>query len=59
MIKVKEGAKCIIIDGIHVGSQGVIKSLQAGTSIKQASAQVQGSDGAVFETLLKNIMIVE
>ncbi|MGC8496176.1 MAG: S4 domain-containing protein [Candidatus Micrarchaeia archaeon] len=59
VIKAKEGAKCIIIDGIHVGSQGVIKSLQAGTSIKQASAQVQGSDGTVFETLLKNIMIVE
>ncbi len=52
----KEGSKCFVMDGVHVGVSGTIKSINMkDKSIKSVTVE---SGGAEFETLAKNVMVV-
>jgi small subunit ribosomal protein S4e len=57
VIPLEEGAKCMVVDGVHVGAVGVIKEIRPGTMHNGPSAKIESSGGA-FNTLLKNIMVV-
>jgi small subunit ribosomal protein S4e len=59
VLKLDVGARCIVADGVHVGSSGSIKGLVAGTLHRRQSVTVQQSDGKEFDTLVKNIMVTE
>ncbi len=54
-----EGKKCMIIDGVHVGSTGVIKKVNNGTMHSGKTVMVEDSEGNSFETLVRNIMVIE
>ena len=52
----KEGSKCFVMDGVHVGVSGTIKSINMkDKSIKSVTVK---SGEAEFETLTKNVMVV-
>lgn len=59
VIKFDAGAKCEIVDGVHVGKAGTIKSISVGNMHRQKSALVEQHNGEKFETLVKNIIVVE
>ncbi|MGD0729165.1 MAG: S4 domain-containing protein [Candidatus Micrarchaeaceae archaeon] len=59
IIKLSAGSKCEIIDGVHVGKTGKIKSISEGNIHKVKSVVVEQSNGNSFETLVKNIIVVE
>jgi small subunit ribosomal protein S4e len=59
VIKFGPGSKCEIIDGVHVGKSGKIKDVMAGNMHKTKSVIVEQSSGGKFETLVKNIIVVE
>jgi ribosomal protein S4E len=59
VLKLGEGAKCMIIGGVHAGSTGSIKGVTAGTVHLRHSATVVRSDGKEFETIVNNIMVME
>ncbi len=59
VIKLAVGSRCLVIDGVHVGSTGVIEELHAGSALSSGSARIKSGDGGTFETLLDNIMVVE
>jgi ribosomal protein S4E len=54
----KPESKCIIIDGVHVGASGIIQEIKQGSMHSPKSVMVKGSDGSSFETLAKNIMVI-
>ncbi len=51
------GAKCIVIDGVHVGKTGKVKEVKKGTMNVVPTALVEPESGDQFETLIKNIMV--
>ena len=53
-----DGKRCMVIDGVHVGASGTIKEIKEGT-IKAPPSVLVDSGKGTFETLLKNIMMVE
>jgi small subunit ribosomal protein S4e len=60
-IPMKVGAKCVVLEGEHVGTSGTIKEIKKGTkSIKPSliieSKGPQGDES--FETLISNVMVV-
>ncbi len=57
VLPLKEGAECFVIDGVHVGKTGKIKSISKGSMNVTASAVITTKSGE-FETIIKNIMIV-
>ncbi len=59
IIKLESGAKCEIIDGVHVGKIGTVKEISAGNMHKTKSVMVEQKNGSKFETLVKNIIVVE
>lgn len=59
VIKLDKGSKCQIIDGVHVGKAGKITDIREGNIHKQKSVVVEQMNGESFETLVKNIIIVE
>ncbi len=59
MIKLDSGSKCEVIDGVHVGKSGKISEIRPGSMHKQKSVIVEPESGAKFETLVKNIIVVE
>jgi ribosomal protein S4E len=54
-----EGKKCMIIDGVHVGSSGTIKKINKGTMHSGKTVLVEDTEGNSFETLVRNIMVFE
>ena len=58
-IKLESGSKCRVIDGVHVGIEGRIKEINAGSMYRQKSVVVEQQNGRAFETLVKNIIVVE
>lgn len=54
-----EGKRCVIIDGVHVGSSGNIKKVNPGTMHSGKTVIVEDNEGNSFETLVRNIMVVE
>ncbi len=54
--KLAPGARCSVIDGVHVGAQGTVVNLVEGTMHKPRSLVVE-SGPSKFETLVRNIMV--
>lgn len=59
VIKLGSGAKCEVIDGVHVGILGTVKGINAGNMHKERSVTVEPHNGEKFETLVRNIIVVE
>ncbi len=59
VIKLGKGSRCIIIEGVHVGESGTVNEIKPGTANVAPSVLVDGGSGNEFETLLRNIMVVE
>ena len=59
VLKLDAGARCKVIDGVHVGMLGTIKETIKGNMHKQQSVIVEQKDGSNFETIVKNIIVVE
>ncbi len=58
VLKLENGAKCFVIDGVHVGTYGKVSQLSKGDRKRDASVVIVPEEGEKFETLVKNIMIV-
>jgi small subunit ribosomal protein S4e len=59
VVKFHPGAKCEVIDGVHVGKSGTIKGVNAGNMHKPKSVLVEQHNGEKFETLANNIIVVD
>ena len=59
VLKLGNGSRCTIIAGVHVGASGTVKEIHAGTSTSKAYVTVEQGGNKGFDTLLKNIMVVE
>jgi small subunit ribosomal protein S4e len=59
VVKLGSGSKCEVIDGVHVGMFGTIKEINAGNMHKEKSVIVEPHKGEKFETLVRNIIVVE
>jgi small subunit ribosomal protein S4e len=59
VLKLDSGSRCEVIDGVHVGTLGTIREISKGGIHKQKSVMIEESEGEKFETLVKNIIIVE
>lgn len=59
VVKLGPGSKCEVIDGVHVGVLGTVKEINKGNMHKEKSVIVEPHKGEKFETLVKNIIVVE
>lgn len=57
VIKLREGAKCMVLSGLHAQETGTIKEITKGTAMRNATVRVEGKTG-VFETLFENVIAV-
>lgn len=55
-MKLATGARCSVIDGVHVGAEGTIVNLVEGTMHKSRSLVIE-SGSSKFETLVRNIIV--
>ncbi|MCL5680250.1 MAG: hypothetical protein M1465_02835 [Candidatus Marsarchaeota archaeon] len=56
-LPLKAGAKCIVVDGVHVGAGGKIVGMAKGTMHSGAVATVEQDNGEKFDTLVENLII--
>ena len=54
----KNGAKCFVFKGVHVGSDGKIKDIIDGSMHMPKVIILEGSDGNEFRTIVDNVMVV-
>ncbi len=59
VLKLDSGARCEIIDGVHVGKYGKISEIRAGNMHKNKSIIIEPHKGEKFETVVTNIIVVE
>ncbi len=59
VVKLDKDAMCEVIDGVHVGKAGKVKDIGKGNMHKTKSVIVEEHNGGKFETLVKNIIVVE
>lgn len=59
VLKMDVGAECFVFSGVHVGTNGKIKSITPGNEKREASAVIIPKSGDEFETIIKNVMVVE
>jgi len=59
VLKLGTGAKCRVIDGVHVSMLGTVKETIKGNMHKEQSVIVERKEGGDFETLVRNIIVVE
>ncbi len=57
VIKAQEGAKCMVLHGVHASENGVIKAIKKGSAQRDATVEVESKAGT-FETLVDNIIVV-
>lgn len=57
-LKLAPGARCSVVEGVHVGAKGTVVNLVEGTMHKSRSLVVE-SGSSKFETLVGNIMVTE
>jgi ribosomal protein S4E len=55
--KLKDGARCKVIGGTHVGKTGTVHDIKTGKT-GHVSITVRQSNGARFKTLAKNVVIL-
>ncbi len=53
----KDGAKCKVIGGTHVGKQGVVKDINT-SKTGHVTITVLQADGERFKTLAKNVEVL-
>ncbi len=58
VLKLENGARCFVIDGVHVGTYGSVSQLSKGDRKRDPSVVIKPEEGEKFETLIRNIMIV-
>ena len=54
--KLKDGAECKVIGGVHAGKSGVVRDITTGKT-GYVSITVVQPDGERFKTLAKNVVI--
>lgn len=54
----KNGAKCFVFSGVHVGSNGKIKDIIDGSMHMPKVIILEGNDGDEFRTIVDNVMVV-
>lgn len=54
--KLAPGARCSVVDGVHVGAEGTVVNLVEGTMHKTRSLVIE-SGSSKFETLVRNIIV--
>ena len=52
--KLKDGARCKVIGGVHEGKAGTVRDIKTGKT-GQVSISVVQSNGGRFKTLAKNV----
>lgn len=55
-LKLAAGARCAVVDGVHVGAEGTVVNLVEGTMHRSRSLVVE-SGASKFETLVQNVMV--
>ncbi len=53
----KDGAKCKVIGGVHLGKSGIVKDIKTGAT-GHVSITVVQANGVRFKTLAKNVVII-
>lgn len=56
--KVKDGAKCMVIGGVHKGKSGIVRDINKSKTGQITLTVVEGN-GERFKTLAKNISVSE
>jgi ribosomal protein S4E len=54
--KLKDGAKCRVIGGVHVGKSGIVRDINTSKTGHVTITVVQ-ADGERFKTLAKNVVL--
>ena len=54
--KLRDGAKCVVIGGVHQGKSGTVRDLNTGKT-GHVSITVVQADGERFKTLAKNVVV--
>lgn len=57
LMKLKEGASCLVIKGVHASESGTIKAIKKGTATRPSTVEIESKQGST-ETLLDNIMVI-
>ena len=57
VIKLEEGAKCMVTSGIHAPAIGKITQMKKGTALRDATVTIEGDRGS-FDTLLSNVIAI-
>ena len=55
--KLKDGAKCKVIGGTHIGKSGVVKDINT-SKTGHVTITVLQANGARFKTLAKNVEVI-
>jgi len=55
--KLKDGVRCSVIGGTHVGKSGVVRDIKTGKT-GHVSITVLQTNGERFKTLAKNVVII-
>ncbi|MEM3181390.1 MAG: S4 domain-containing protein [Candidatus Micrarchaeaceae archaeon] len=56
VLKLEQGASCVIYNGRHTGEKGTIKSITKGNALERAHVEIETDSGTV-QTLLDNIIV--
>ena len=54
--KLKDGAQCKVIGGVHAGQSGVVRDIKTGKT-GHVSITVVPANGERFKTLAKNVVV--
>jgi ribosomal protein S4E len=54
--KLKDGASCKVIGGVHIGKSGIVQDIKTGKT-GHISITVMQANGERFKTLAKNVEI--
>lgn len=57
VIKLENGARCIVIKGTHASETGVVKEIKKGGATSVAAVKIEGQAGT-FETPIENVMAI-
>ena len=55
--QLKDGARCKVVGGIHMGKNGTVHDIKSGKS-GHVSITVRQSNGERFKTLAKNVVVL-
>ncbi len=57
VLKLEEGARCLVIKGVHTSEEGKVVQIKKGTALRDATVEISGKGGNT-ETLLDNIVVI-